>query len=701
MNSKRDNVANVPVVRRWASRLAGLATILLVSGWFGLVAAQSVEKAITSQQAKHSEDELQLAREAVAKKAGAPKPSGEGVGRIVGNYSILTSLEVGYRWVDQNGSLPTYLSDVNVRQGFRVFDYSMDMRSLDGKGALFDFLRMDVQNAGGDQGQYFSFRADKTRAYKFDANVRRFNYWKSQPTYALNQHNFDLRQQVSDFNLKLFPQRKFRVNLYYGRSMAKGPYVTTYDYERDEFPINGRSRWEANDFRFGFDTSIKKWDIFFEQMFRLYRDDGMEDITSLQKGNSTTNLSVLNSFIREFPTRSRASVSRLSVSGTIGERAHVVLRGLYGNENSDLSEFEQTSGVDFSGNKIVSRTLVDNAHVHRPSATLDGVLTFDIGKGFSVSNSFRFFNYRIAGGLNTANRSILQPPTGSPRDTLTNTRVNEFIGVATFWDTIQLNYSTSPKFSFNVGARAQYRDVTLRDNTNPAEKEQDTTWAFLAGVRIRPVKQASFFVDYEDGRANNTFVNIDPQEYRRFRVRTNLKFTDKLTFNASLATTDRTNPTRFLRNDSNARVASFAAFWEPTSRFWFSGGYDFNYLSSNASIIFFLNNVRQTGRSRYFWRQNFMFFDARVGLTKRLDLLLAYRFTKDLGAPPDAKSLGPNDFVTALPLTRHNPEVRLAYRFTDHITGNFMYRHYSYNERDRLIQDYRANIIATTVRFTF
>jgi hypothetical protein len=43
--------------------------------------------------------------------------------------------------------------------------------------------------------------------------VRRFNYYRSPgPNFAHNFRNHDLRQQVSDFSLKLFPQRAVRIN---------------------------------------------------------------------------------------------------------------------------------------------------------------------------------------------------------------------------------------------------------------------------------------------------------------------------------------------------------------------------------------------------------------------------------------------------------------------------------------------------------
>lgn len=78
---------------------------------------------------------------------------------------------------------------------------------------------------------------------------------------------------------------------------------------------------------------------------------------------------------------------------------------------------------------------------------------------------------------------------------------------------------------------------------------------------------------------------------------------------------------------------------------------------------------------------------------------MVYYYIMDRGAP--AVSLGANDVVNAYPLRRHNPEARLAYRFSNHVTGNLSYRHYSYNERDFSVQDYRSNILTSSLRFTF
>jgi hypothetical protein len=115
---------------------------------------------------------------------------------------------------------------------------------------------------------------DKTRAYRFDGNVRRFNYFRVPgPAFTLNFRSHDLLQQISDFNLKLFPQRAVRINAGYGRSLAKGRYNPSYSFERDLFQLLGESRWEANDYCLGLDATYRRWDFIVEQLYRNFRND--------------------------------------------------------------------------------------------------------------------------------------------------------------------------------------------------------------------------------------------------------------------------------------------------------------------------------------------------------------------------------------------------------------------------------------------
>ncbi len=693
-------------------------TCLAVAMWaamlsFGAVsfAQSSVEKSETSQQARAPESELERAKAIVANPKDN-KPSKPETGRTWGVYSTTSTLELGYRFVDTNGSRDRYLSDVNVRDGFRVLESSLDMRAQPGTGLLFDFLKADVNNAGGDQSQYFSLRMDKTRWYGFDGKVRRFNYYRSPgPNFALGFRNSDLRQQVSDFNLKLLPQRPVRVHLGYGRSSAKGRYNPTYSFERDLFQLLGETRWEANDFRAGIDATYRKWDFGFESLYRGFRND--PNITSRPGVDPGANLGTpppvgaISFLDRDIPLRSHSVVTRASVKGSIGESLHVVLRGLHDEERMRAPYLETVKGTASNNANILSQVFIANGNVKRPNNVVDAGITYDINKNFSLSDSFRYTSFRILGDMSSAQTRIQQPTTGAQQTLITLATGNTLTDMTSYWNTLSLDMHFTRKFSANLGWRAQQRDVTLNKvyvspspNINSAESESVATHAFIGGLRFRPTERSSFIFDVEHGTNNNAFVRINPLDFTRYRVRGQFHVTKSLLLIGAYTQTDRTNPTPQVENQSNAKSYTAAINWEPKPRLWVDAGYDYHDLFSTADIRYFLPGSKETfGKSLYYARLNSVFINTRLGLTNRLDLLMNYYYIMDRGAP--AVTVGANDFVSALPLRRHNPEARLAYRFTNNVTGNLSYRHYSYNERDYSVQDYRSNILTTGLRFTF
>ncbi|MEW6128572.1 MAG: hypothetical protein AB1757_16150 [Acidobacteriota bacterium] len=720
-----------PNPRNYLGQMAtvfALSLSILMAGELKALAQSTVEKLETTQQAKKSEDELALARAAVIKPTDkSEKPD---TGSVIGNYTVKSSIELGYRWVDIGGNAERYRSDLNVRDGFRVLDFSIDARSIDPQGALFDFLRADASNVGGDQTQYFSLRVDKTRYYKFDGKVRRFYYYRSQANIANNQHNWDIRQQVSDFNLKLFPQRAVRVNLGYGRSSGTGPFVTTYN-SNDQFLVEGNARWEANDYRAGFDASINSWNIFGEYLFRGFRNDSEQfQKIPLNRGNNITDTAVLNFFDRDTPIRSDSVIVRGAINGNIGNRVHVLLQGMHNDEDAKINQYDIIAGVDTS-NRTVNRLILTTSNAKRPSKSVDALLSVDVAENVTISNTSRFYRYRILGNLGGTTATTLRTVAGATTNTLTTSTFRHTTDVTSYWNTLQLQFGRGRSFSGNVGWRYTFRDVKLINTTTATtaaepETERENTNTFIGGLRLRPVDRANFFFDYENGSSDNVFVRVAPLDYQRFRVRANIGITDALSFNTTFTATDKTNPTPQVENDSDYRAFSTTLVWEPQARFWITGGYNYDSVKSTANIAYFISSVLNTGRSRYYSRQHFMFFDSRVGVTNRLDLFFVYRYIKDLGAPGGVGFFPaplPNDFITSLPLKRHNPEARLSFRINNHATANVSYRHYSYNEKFNIPffqsytssspvnvsptvvgfnnPDYRANIVTTSMRFTF
>src|ERR1019366_10691791 len=57
-----------------------------------------------------------------------------------GNYNVQETVELGYRkdWITGNGD--TFDTFVDLNTGLRLLDYTMNMRSLNHQGILFDNL---------------------------------------------------------------------------------------------------------------------------------------------------------------------------------------------------------------------------------------------------------------------------------------------------------------------------------------------------------------------------------------------------------------------------------------------------------------------------------------------------------------------------------------------------------------------------------
>src|SRR5271154_5525459 len=104
--------------------------------------------------------------------------SGETTGKNSGGYNIQQSMEVGFRSSSINGNIDTYDTFVDLGTGVRLFDYTVDMRSLDHSGFLFDNLHFSNFGYGGDPNDVTRLRMDKNKWYDFRVLFRRDkNFW--------------------------------------------------------------------------------------------------------------------------------------------------------------------------------------------------------------------------------------------------------------------------------------------------------------------------------------------------------------------------------------------------------------------------------------------------------------------------------------------------------------------------------------------
>ena len=209
-----------------------------------------------------------------------------------GGYNITQSLEFGYRanWI--NGNQDTYDTFINLGQGVRLFDYSLDMRSLNHDGLLFDDLSFSSFGYGGDPNDVSRLRIEKNKWYDFRVLFRRDkNFWDwnlfanplnpistnpaLSPTtpVANSPHGLDLVRRMQDYDLTLLPQSKVRIRLGYSRNRDDGPGFFTTDGGTIS-PFNENYSYTTNAYHAGIDFLIlARTTLSYDQTLTYFKQD--------------------------------------------------------------------------------------------------------------------------------------------------------------------------------------------------------------------------------------------------------------------------------------------------------------------------------------------------------------------------------------------------------------------------------------------
>ncbi len=218
-----------------------------------------------------------------------------------GNYNIRQTIEFGYRNSDISGNLANYGTFVSLNSGVRLFEQSLNIRSLNHTGLLFDNLSMSSFGYGGDPNDLTRLRVGKNKWYDFRGIFRRDKYpWNynllanplnpasSNPAVPITNslHALYLVRRMSDFDLTLLPQSRVRFRLGYTRNVQEGPSYTTFGGATLLDPPTGYGgfgtqtqlfqNWKTtlNAYHVGVDFQIlPKTSIHYDQFLQYFKQD--------------------------------------------------------------------------------------------------------------------------------------------------------------------------------------------------------------------------------------------------------------------------------------------------------------------------------------------------------------------------------------------------------------------------------------------
>ena len=203
-----------------------------------------------------------------------------------GNYNFQQTAELGYRWTSFTGNQAVFDTFLNLHDGMRLLDYSLNIRSLNHNGALFDNLYFTNFGYGGDPNNASFLRIYKNKWYSFSGQFRRdLNFWDydllanplNPPNAFINNlnspHSFHTARRMSDLNLILMPQSQVRVRLGYNRNISDGPALSSL-HEGTEALLFEDWMTTVNTYQIGVDVRVlPKTNISYDQFFNYYKGD--------------------------------------------------------------------------------------------------------------------------------------------------------------------------------------------------------------------------------------------------------------------------------------------------------------------------------------------------------------------------------------------------------------------------------------------
>jgi len=663
-------------------------------------------------------------------------------GDNAGNYTIISTLEFGYRGLRVVGDLNKYQSDLNYKAGPRLFDSSFLMRRREGDGGLFETVLLTTTGWGADPNGHLRFSLEKPKWYRFEGTYRKFKYFRfvnnfANPNWVFSpsnfsvppkqitgEHGYNTETKLGDFDLTLLPKnRLIRFNVGYSPERYSGPAFTNYHVGGNDFnyPIDLRS--QANDFRFGADGTVASIDYSFLQGFRRFRDDSSTNLGPTPGINLDPAKGQLTSFFHHEPARGSVDFTRFSAHTLIAKKLDITGRIVYSKSNSNFAFIENYSGTNWNArvsgwppgplpstpNTLNLGQYNITGDARRPNTLGDIAATFLATDKLRISNTFRVEDFKIFGDAVLSDFFSLTRPSGATTVTDTigfsNLDAHTLTKYRKYQNIVEGDYQFNPHYAVHFGYRYGHRQIEesfegfdLGSNgsippparSSSSETQTNNTHVFFGGFKARPANNLTFFFDAEHGSADNVFTRIGNYDYTNIRGKARYAPNKKLTLNLAVITRDNANPSEIagvslqdFGASIKSRIFTSSIDWNPSTRFSVNTGYNYNWINSNAVINYFFNGINHpTGNSLYYVRNNFFFIDTTALLFPRVTLYTSYRINKDNGQGTRvADPIGsPGTLVSSYPMSYQSPEGRLAIRINRRLDWNFGYQYYNYNE---------------------
>ena len=495
-SSLRMRRAPRPGFRIWLSLAAAITMVLVTAP---RASAQSQQQSSSDQSTGQSSGQTTTPpQSSTAPQTGTPAAAPEETApKTWGNYNISQSIEFGYRDSMIGGNLNNYDTFENLQSGMRLFDYTVDMHSIDHHGVFFDNLTFANFGYGGDPNDVSRLHVDKNKWYDLRVMFRRDkNFWNYDllanplnpttftPAVAITSspQALDLSRHMQDYDLTLLPQSRVRFRLGYSRNSDQGPAAGTVE-GGTEPDLSQMLLYRTSSYRMGMDyTGLSKTTLSFDELLTYSKIDENETDNNLtyQLSNGTpvdlglvftgttpcassainqtttppTASSTCNAYLSYsqvqnprafFPTeRARFQstfVKNLSMTGSVG----------YSGGNNTIPDFNEFLDGWTSRSLTRESTTGGPASAKQISVNADWAGDYRITDKLYLVDQFEFMNWRSPSMWDTAETNVFDAPS-SLTGMLAPISVFTPTNFATLCPTAPYNQTGCPQHNTSSGA---------------------------------------------------------------------------------------------------------------------------------------------------------------------------------------------------------------------------------------------------------
>jgi hypothetical protein len=384
--------------------------------------------------------------------------SSEAPGKTLGNYNVQESIEGGYRDSMINGNTDNYDTFNNLQSGWRLFDYTLNMRSLNHEGVFFDDLVFSNFGYGGDPNDVSRLRIDKNKWYDFrgmfrrDKNVWDYNLLANPlnlstsvlPTAITNSpHALYLSRRMQDYDVTLLPQSRIRFRAGYSRNSNGGPAFTTLDGGTE--PILAENlTYLTNSWRMGADyVGLPKTTLSFDEYLTYTHlsdhvtdqnltyqlsngtpvDLGMVFIGTTPCAKPITNAATVpptvtptcNGFLsygQMQDPRSSFSTEQFRFQTTYVRNLSLTGSAAYSGGDNMLKDFDEVANGWTSRTLLRESTVAGPAQAKRVTVRADFTAEYRLTDKLSVIDEFNYNNWRNPSMWATADTNLFATPPG-------------------------------------------------------------------------------------------------------------------------------------------------------------------------------------------------------------------------------------------------------------------------------------------------